>query len=74
MMSQLDIAFMRHMTHEKMKSHIVQGNPEMKSPVQQKKPNSREREFFLLVPEELCTTAASAQDCLLWFMWFCPSY
>lgn len=34
MMSQLDTVSMRHMTHEKMKSHIVQGEAEMKSPVQ----------------------------------------
>lgn len=41
MMSQLDVAFMRHITHEKMKSYVVQGNVKMKSPVQQKKPSSR---------------------------------
>lgn len=45
MMPQLDTASMRHMTHEKMKSHIVQGKAEMKSPFQQKKPSSRETEF-----------------------------
>lgn len=51
MTSQLDTASMRHMTHEKMKSHTVQGKAEIKSPVQQK-PNSTEAELFLLVPEE----------------------
>lgn len=54
MMSQLDTASMRHMTHEKMKSHIVQGKAEMKNPFQQKKSSSRETEFSLLVPEGFC--------------------
>lgn len=74
MMSQLDTASMRHMTHEKMKSHIVQGKAEMKSPFQQKKPNSRETEFFLLGPRGILQTAASAQYCLLWFLWFCSGH
>lgn len=50
-MSQLDTAFMRHITHEKMKSHVVQGNVKMKSPVQQKKLSSRKAEFVPMVAE-----------------------
>lgn len=50
-MSQLDTAFMRHITHEKMKSSVVQGDVKRKSPVQQKKPNGTKVEFVPMVTE-----------------------
>lgn len=48
-MSQLDIASMRRITHEKTKSRVVQGNGKMKSRVLQEKPSSRKIEFVLVV-------------------------
>lgn len=42
---------MRHITHEKMKSHVVQGNVKLKSPARQKKPSSRKIEFVPMVTE-----------------------
>lgn len=42
---------MRHITHEKMKSHIVQGNAKLKSPDQQKKPSSQKFVFVPVVTE-----------------------
>ena len=35
MTSWLDVAFMRHVTREDIKSRVVQGNVKMKSPIQQ---------------------------------------
>lgn len=51
MISQLEVGFMRHITHEKMKSHVVQGNAKLKISDQRKKPSSQKFEFVPVVTE-----------------------
>lgn len=65
---------MRHMTHEKMKSHTVQGKVEMKGPVQLSRRNPRADRTFPNGPRGILEAAACAQGCLLWFLWFCSGY